>query len=279
MEYTELAWNESRRMVAAAADTGQSPGETYGADLPAGTTGFGIWDKVVASLPEPFADALSLGGPVTLILALMSIIALAIILFKFVQLFIERSRARQLIDQSLQLWHLGEKQSAIDRLANSHRGVARLVRVAMNGCESPHAPEPLVREEVQRLADADIQALRSHLRTLEVIGNLSPLLGLFGTVLGMIEAFRQMEAAGVNVDPSVLSGGIWQALLTTGVGLAVAIPTVLAYQYLDQHAERHAQRIEDSVTQVFTSRLHQPHASPKEASSTSRTKAGGGRAA
>jgi biopolymer transport protein ExbB len=55
------------------------------------------------------------------------------------------------------------------------------------------------------------------------------LLGLFGTVLGMVEAFRQLELAGSQVDPAVLSGGIWQALLTTAVGLAVAIPAVLAH--------------------------------------------------
>ena len=209
----------------------------------------------------------------------MSVVALAIILFKFVQLFIERSRGRRLIDKALQLWHRGENQRAIDQLADAHRGVARLVRVAMQGCESRDAPESLVREEVQRLADKDIQSLRSHLRSLEVIGTLSPLLGLFGTVLGMIEAFRRMEAAGVNVDPSVLSGGIWQALLTTGVGLAVAIPTVLAFQYLDQRAERHAQRIENSVTQVFTARLHQPYASQGNSSNTSPTQTGRGRAA
>lgn len=230
----------------------------------------GGWGGFVSTLPEPFAQALTLGGPVTLVLALMSVVALAIILFKFVQLFIERSRGRRIIAEALDRWHNGEKRAAISILSDSHRGVAKIVYLAMQGQESPDAPDTLVREEVQRLADVDVQSLRSHLRTLEVIGNLSPLLGLFGTVLGMIEAFRQMEAAGANVDPSVLSGGIWQALLTTGVGLAVAIPTILAFQYLDRRAERHAQRIEDTVTQVFTARLLQPKATSTELSSTTR---------
>ena len=119
-----------------------------------------------------------------------------------------------------------------------------------------------MREEVQRVAADDMERLRAHLRTLEVIGAVSPLLGLFGTVLGMIEAFRQMERAGASVDPSTLSGGIWQALLTTGVGLAVAIPTVLAFQWLDRRAERHAHRIEDTVTQVFTAPLHRSAPAP-----------------
>ena len=279
MENTESAWHEPSQNSAVSEDSGQSLDETLNVNLPANAIETGTWDNIVASLPEPFAGALSLGGPVTLILALLSIVALAVILFKSVQLLIERSRGRQLIDQSLQLWHRGENQRAINVLNDSQQGVARLVRVAMQGCESRDAPQSLVREEVQRLADKDIQSLRSHLRTLEVIGNLSPLLGLFGTVLGMIEAFRQMEAAGVNVDPSVLSGGIWQALLTTGVGLGVAIPSVLAFQFLDQRAERHAQRIENSVTQVFTARVHQPYASSANPSNTSSTQAGRGRAA
>ncbi len=259
MKSIDLELGETDRDAAPLDVLGQSGQNTPDGEL-LNSADSADWDSLVATLPEPFADALSLGGPVTLILALMSVVALAIILFKFVQLFIERSRGRRLIAKALQRWHQGDTQGAMNLLANSHRGVARLVRVAMQGKESPNAPDALVREEVQRLADVDIQSLRSHLRTLEVIGNLSPLLGLFGTVLGMIEAFRQMEAAGANVDPSVLSGGIWQALLTTGVGLAVAIPTVLAFQYLDRRAERHAQRIENTVTQVFTAQLHRPDA-------------------
>ncbi|MEB3734988.1 MotA/TolQ/ExbB proton channel family protein [Halopseudomonas pachastrellae] len=71
----------------------------------------------------------------------------------------------------------------------------------------------------------------------------------------MIVAFQNMEAAGSRVDPSVLSGGIWQALLTTAVGLAVAIPTVAVHSWLERRVERVAAAINDAVTQVFT---HQP---------------------
>ena len=63
--------------------------------------------------------------------------------------------------------------------------------------------------------------MRSHLRVMEVIANLAPLIALLGTVLGMIEAFQAMELAGKQVDPSVLSGSIWEALLTTAVGLII----------------------------------------------------------
>jgi biopolymer transport protein ExbB len=97
-----------------------------------------------------------------------------------------------------------------------------------------------------------LSKLRSYLRPLEIIATLSPLLGLLGTVLGMITAFQQMEGAGNQVDPSVLSGGIWQALLTTAVGLAVAIPVVTLQSWLERKVERIAHNMNDAVTQVFT---------------------------
>jgi len=206
-------------------------------------------------LPEPLARTFSLGGPVVLVLALMSVVAFAIILFKSVELSILRFEGRRRVAEALELWQRDRREEALSMLAGARRGAARLVGIAMQGRVAA-AHEPLVREELQRVAAADMRKLRSHLRTLEVIGQISPLLGLFGTVLGMIEAFRRMEEAGSRVDPSVLSGGIWQALLTTGVGLAVAIPVVLAHQWLERRADAHAHRIEDDITRVFTADLH-----------------------
>ena len=71
----------------------------------------------------------------------------------------------------------------------------------------------------------------------------------------MITAFQQLESAGNQVDPGILSGGIWLALMTTAAGLAVAIPSVLAHNWLDRRVERHERFMESSVTQVFTSSL------------------------
>lgn len=110
----------------------------------------------------------------------------------------------------------------------------------------------VLREEIERQGRAALENLRSHTRILEVIATLSPLLGLFGTVLGMIDAFREMEAAGSRVDPSVLSGGIWEALLTTAFGLAVAIPATAAVNWLDRVVERVEHEMADAVTQVLT---------------------------
>ena len=77
-------------------------------------------------------------------------------------------------------------------------------------------------------------------------------MGLFGTVIGMIEAFKAMESAGAQVNPAVLSGGIWQALLTTAVGLAVAIPVSMLNSYFERKAEVEAQAIQNDLQRVFT---------------------------
>ena len=72
----------------------------------------------------------------------------------------------------------------------------------------------------------------------------------------MIEAFQQMEIAGKNVDPSMLSGGIWEALLTTAAGLSVAIPIVICESWFRTLTNKLKNNIENSVTQIFTSHIN-----------------------
>ena len=73
---------------------------------------------------------------------------------------------------------------------------------------------------------------------MEVISNIAPLLGLLGTVIGMINAFSKLEEAGSRVDPAILAGGIWEALLTTAFGLIVAIPALAAFYWLDGRVDK-----------------------------------------
>ena len=113
-----------------------------------------------------------------------------------------------------------------------------------------------IREEIVRLSDERINYYSSNLNSLQVIATIAPLLGLLGTVFGMIEAFQQMEMAGKNVDPSVLSGGIWEALLTTAVGLSVAIPIVVFESYFRNVVETFKNNIESAVTKVLTSQIN-----------------------
>jgi biopolymer transport protein ExbB len=80
--------------------------------------------------------------------------------------------------------------------------------------------------------------LDRYLATLAAIGNLAPVLGLLGTVTGMIKAFMVIQETGGKVNAAVLAGGIWEAMLTTAFGLIVAVPTILAHSYLVMRVDR-----------------------------------------
>ena len=197
-------------------------------------------------------DFLATGGPVIWILILMSIAALSVIFLKLWQFFQLKPENVQPLEDAMVHWRRGEHDQAIDSLANGTFGSSILL-IAMQGLRSGDLEHELLREEVERIAIVQILELRSFLPGLDVIGTLSPLLGLLGTVLGMIEAFQAMEQAGNQVDPSVLSGGIWQALLTTAMGLGIALPVLAVYNWLDRRVERVNARLNDLLTQIFTS--------------------------
>lgn len=203
-------------------------------------------------------DLLNAGGPVVWILVAMSVVAVAIVLLKLWQFSALRIWGRTTARHALALHRLGRPAEAIGAAERSRNPVAEVVACAIRGSQRRDLSEDLVREEVARLAGDRIETLRSYLRPLELIASVAPLLGLFGTVLGMIDAFRQLEQAGSQVNPSVLSGGIWVALLTTAVGLAVAIPVVSVLAWLERVVDRLTHEMETVVTQVFTRDLSVP---------------------
>ena len=197
------------------------------------------------------AAFLETGGPVVWILLAISIAALSILLMKLWQFFQLRPEHNEELPEALSTWRQGRHEEAW-RLLRTDRFSSEIVALAMRELAQGHAHQATLREELERIALAKLNGLRAQLPALEVIGTLTPLLGLLGTVLGMIAAFRAMEVAGSQVDPSVLSGGIWQALLTTAMGLAIAIPVMAAYNWMDRKTQRVSEQINDAVTQVFT---------------------------
>ncbi|MFP4125204.1 MAG: MotA/TolQ/ExbB proton channel family protein [Alphaproteobacteria bacterium] len=226
--------------AAAGTDTAVDPAS------PGGGAAFG-W------LPDAFAvDDLAFfleaGGPVVLILLVLSVVATTIVLAKLWQFRAHRLGCEAPVLDAAALLRQGEPARAVTALGALPHPAAVLIRMAAQaGTTSAEA----LRDELTRIGRRQLAALRSHFRALEIIAALAPLLGLFGTVLGMIGAFRAMEAAGGAVDPAVLSGGIWQALLTTAVGLAVAMPSVAALALLERRVERVAETMEDVLTQIL----------------------------
>ncbi|MEO0624778.1 MAG: MotA/TolQ/ExbB proton channel family protein [Pseudomonadota bacterium] len=190
------------------------------------------------------------GGPVVLILAAMSVFALAIVLAKALQFAAARVGDRRSARDALAMLRAGRAAEAYAQASASRAPSAAVLASALES-QARGVPEQRVREACYAQAQIRIEALRGWMRPLEVIATLAPLLGLFGTVLGMIEAFAQLEAAGSQVDPAILSGGIWEALLTTAVGLAVAIPTVAAVNWFERRIERVEHDIDTSLAGLF----------------------------
>ncbi|HLS19709.1 MAG TPA: MotA/TolQ/ExbB proton channel family protein [Paracoccaceae bacterium] len=205
----------------------------------------------VTSAPDMLqsaAEMIDAGGPVVIILLVMSVIALAIILVKLWQFAGAGLGDRRPVERVLTEAREGNLAAAAEA-AEGGRGPAMR---ALSAALTHGADQNRAREAAWLAANEELESARTWLRPLEVIAALAPLLGLFGTVLGMIAAFAELEAAGSRVDPSILSGGIWEALLTTAVGLAVAIPAVAAFNWFERRIERAESLAERATSALFT---------------------------
>lgn len=191
------------------------------------------------------------GGVVMLILACLSIYTIAIVLFKLYQFFTAGIFETKFIEPTIKMVKDGDLAQARDTLGKSRGPVARIMQVALN-CVSDREMLQASRDaEISRVGSTDIRYLESHMRGLEMVANVAPLLGLLGTVIGMVTAFSRLESAGTRVDPSLLAGGIWEALLTTVGGLVVAIPAVAAYYIFDGMIERVRGTMKDVSIQIM----------------------------
>ncbi len=107
------------------------------------------------------------------------------------------------------------------------------------------------REDIARVAQNRLAEISSGFRLMELIATIAPLLGLLGTVLGMIAAFQALQESGSRADPSILAGGIWEALLTTAAGMAVAIPASASLTWFESVVDKLRLDFEDIATRAF----------------------------
>ncbi len=168
------------------------------------------------------------GGPVMWPILLCSITALAIVLERFWTLQAKRVIPRDLTSK---VWKLVETRTLTDRHISALEQNSPLGRVLAAGLANRHRGREVLKEAVEDTGRHVVHELERFLNTLGTVAVISPLLGLLGTVTGIINAFNAITTQGVG-DPRVLSGGIGEALITTAAGLIVAIPALVAYRYL-----------------------------------------------
>lgn len=208
------------------------------------------------------ASLLEFGGPVVLLLLCISVIALTVILGKIAQFWFVRVGRHTSVRKAVTQWRTGDRAGAAQNLLKDRSLSAALVRSAMDALQALDRQqlalqerdirEERLREEVSARAADRLFGLASWLKALDLVTQVAPLLGLFGTVLGMIETFQSLQESGASADPASLAGGIWVALLTTACGLAVAIPVSIAVTWFETRLEKERATLEILLTGVFT---------------------------
>jgi biopolymer transport protein ExbB len=174
------------------------------------------------------------GGPLMWPIILCSIGAAAIILERLWTLQDKRVLPPELAKK---VWQLVENDQINDKVIAALEQNSPLGRVLAAGLASRHRPRTIVMERLEDTGRHVVYELERFLNTLGTIAVISPLLGLLGTVTGIIHSFNAIEAGGVG-DPRMLSGGIAQALIATAAGMCVAIPALFSYRYLRGRVDR-----------------------------------------
>lgn len=193
---------------------------------------------------EPLRQIADLGGPVVMALIAVSVATLATVLYKswqFASAGVGRHRA---LSDAVAAWDRGDRADAKLALERSRSYLVPVVDMAFDA-----KPEDAAR--LQAEAETRFARLEGGFRFLDSVAQMAPLLGLFGTVLGMIKAFQSLQDAGAQVDPSILAGGIWVALLTTAVGLAVAMPTALVLSWFEGRMDAERVTAERAIATVL----------------------------
>ncbi len=184
-------------------------------------------------------------------LAALSVYAVAVVIFKIIQFRKANVLDRSFIEPALREIKQGDRVKATQTLANIRGPVARIMRVTFECVANREISQKSKEAEIMRVGAADIHYLESHLRGLEMTSAIAPLMGLMGTVIGMITSFSKLSLSGTRVDPTLLAGGIWEALLTTAGGLAVAIPALAAHYVFDGMIEKVRATMKDVSIQIL----------------------------
>ena len=189
-------------------------------------------------------DFLLKGGFFIWPILLSSLIATAIILERLYHFHRAKLTIPNFLTQAKKLLLDGKLEEA-EKLCREQRGpIAHILAISI------HVHRRSLKEKEEIIARAGSRSLRrleKNLRALGIIGHISPLLGLLGTVTGLIKCFMRIQELGGRVDASVLAGGIWEALITTAAGLSVAIPAIVFYHYFEGKVDDFSSQMKDTV--------------------------------
>ena len=189
-------------------------------------------------------DLLAKGGVLVVPILMCSVFALAIFLERLIRFERLRKRGAGLAGKVAGLIKEGDDAGAYEAAVQSNSPMGYVLSQAM---EVKDKERETLETVIVHATEEQVRDLSSYLQALATIGNITPLLGLLGTVIGMIKAFMVIQEMGGKVNAAVLAGGIWEAMLTTALGLSVALPIILAHSYLVSRVNQYEARLQDGA--------------------------------
>ena len=194
-----------------------------------------VAQDTLMSITEPVAEGVNVwelavkGGWIMLVLLLLSVVGVYIFFERFSTLRKALKRNPLFMERINDNILDGDVKSAVNYCRNENTPVSRVIE---KGLKNFDLSARAIKETVNNYANLEISELEKGLPILSTIAAVAPMIGFLGTVTGMVQAFWQMANAGNNIDGSLLSGGIYEAMITTVGGLIVGIVAIFAYNYL-----------------------------------------------
>ncbi len=193
------------------------------------------------------------GGWLMVPILLCSVIAMAIVAERFWTLQRKRITPGNLV---VQVWQWAQGGNLSDDRIRALRKSSPLGRILAAGLANRDNSREMMKENIEDVGRHVVHDLDRYLNTLGTIASITPLLGLLGTVIGMIKVFAVITTQGVG-DPGVLAGGISEALITTAAGLTVAIPSLMFHRYFRGHVDELVVTMEQEALKMVEA-IHGP---------------------
>ncbi|MFH1552182.1 MAG: MotA/TolQ/ExbB proton channel family protein [Candidatus Omnitrophota bacterium] len=190
------------------------------------------------------------GGPLMFLILLCSVIAFAVAMERLWHLRRAKINTEEFMEDIAKTLKRNKIMDAIDKCNAMPGPIAHILKAGILKYDRPRAE---IKEAIEDAGIHEVPRLEKNLGALATIAHISPLLGLLGTVAGMVRAFQVIEQKSVAlmpVNPGDLAGGIWEALITTVAGLSVAIPTYVAYNFLVSKVDGFVLEMEKSATDI-----------------------------
>ncbi len=190
------------------------------------------------------------GGPLMWVIILCSVIAFAIFIERLWNLRRAKINTDKFVETIIGRIKSNKIMEAIDKCNTTPGPIAHIMKT---GLLKHDRTRQEIRESIEDAGVHEVPRLEKNLGVLATIAHITPLLGLLGTVTGMVKAFQVIEQKAVSmvpINPGDLAGGIWESLITTVAGLSVAIPTYVAYNYLVSKVDGFVLDMEKSATEL-----------------------------